>query len=51
MLCIYSSLWWCYYYAVAVLFELLDKGYLCIYILCMIELYEVGGGGGRDVGS
>jgi hypothetical protein len=28
---IYSSLWWCYSYAVAVLSELLVKGYLCIY--------------------
>jgi hypothetical protein len=39
---IYSSPWW-WCYAVAVLSEMLVKGYLCVYILYTIDGYEVGG--------
>jgi hypothetical protein len=45
VLYIYISPWWCYYYAVVDLSELLVKG-TCVYVytLCMIEWYEVGRG-------
>jgi hypothetical protein len=32
---IYSSPWWCYYYAVVVLPELLVKGGICVYMHCV----------------